>query len=179
MPRSTLVPLPASATGASGITVTRARWRGPPSRPRTARRSWPSSAMASLPRPVPTRRPRWPRRPGCRSWWRRYRRAVTSARPREPRWRRVPRAKPTRPGRGGAPPATAFGPAVASGYEVTLCWLGDSRAYWLGQPAEESRLLTRDDSVAGGMIAAGLVDEAAAMASPHAHVLTRRLGGEG
>jgi serine/threonine protein phosphatase PrpC len=28
------------------------------------------------------------------------------------------------------------------------------------------------------MIAAGLVDEAAAMASPHAHVLTRWLGGE-
>jgi serine/threonine protein phosphatase PrpC len=39
-------------------------------------------------------------------------------------------------------------------------------------------LLTLDDSVAGGMVAAGLVDEAAAMASPHAHVLTRWLGGE-
>ena len=68
--------------------------------------------------------------------------------------------------------------AVASGYEVTLCWLGDSRAYWLGQSASESRLLTRDDSVAGGMVAAGLADEAAAMASPHAHVLTRWLGGD-
>jgi serine/threonine protein phosphatase PrpC len=81
-------------------------------------------------------------------------------------------------GPGGDTSATTFVSAVASGYEVTLCWLGDSRAYWLGQPAEESRLLTRDDSVAGGMIAAGLVDEAAAMASPHAHVLTRWLGGE-
>jgi serine/threonine protein phosphatase PrpC len=81
-------------------------------------------------------------------------------------------------GPGGDTAATTFVSAVASGYEVTLCWLGDSRAYWLGQPAEESRLLTRDDSVAGGMIAAGLVDEAAAMASPHAHVLTRWLGGE-
>jgi PPM family protein phosphatase len=59
-----------------------------------------------------------------------------------------------------------------------LCWLGDSRAYWLGQSAPESRLLTHDDSVAGGMVAAGLADEAAAMASPHAHVLTRWLGGE-
>jgi PPM family protein phosphatase len=68
--------------------------------------------------------------------------------------------------------------AVARGYEVTLCWLGDSRAYWLAESAAESRLLTRDDSVAGGMIAAGLADEAAAMASPHAHVLTRWLGGE-
>jgi serine/threonine protein phosphatase PrpC len=81
-------------------------------------------------------------------------------------------------GPGGDTSATTFVSAVASGYEVTLCWLGDSRAYWLGQSAEESRLLTRDDSVAGGMIAAGLVDEAAAMASPHAHVLTRWLGGE-
>ncbi|MGH3180756.1 MAG: PP2C family protein-serine/threonine phosphatase [Streptosporangiaceae bacterium] len=85
----------------------------------------------------------------------------------------------TRPmGPGGDTSATTFVSAVASGYEVTLCWLGDSRAYWLGQSASESRLLTRDDSVAGGMVAAGLADEAAAMASPHAHVLTRWLGGE-
>ena len=81
-------------------------------------------------------------------------------------------------GLGGDTSATTFVSAVALGYEVTLCWLGDSRAYWLGQQASESRLLTRDDSVAGGMIAAGLADEAAAMASPHAHVLTRWLGGE-
>src|SRR5580693_1314115 len=81
-------------------------------------------------------------------------------------------------GPGGDTSATTFVSAVASGYEVTLCWLGDSRAYWLGQPSEESRLLTRDDSVAGGMVAAGLADEAAAMASPHAHVLTRWLGGD-
>ena len=81
-------------------------------------------------------------------------------------------------GPGGDTSATTFVSAVASGYEVTLCWLGDSRAYWLGQPASESRLLTRDDSVAGGMVAAGLANEAAAMASPHAHVLTRWLGGD-
>ena len=81
-------------------------------------------------------------------------------------------------GPGGDTSATTFVSAVASGYEVTLCWLGDSRAYWLGQSSSESRLLTHDDSVAGGMVAAGLVDEAAAMASPHAHVLTRWLGGD-
>ena len=81
-------------------------------------------------------------------------------------------------GPGGDTSATTFVSAVARGYEVTLCWLGDSRAYWLAESAAESRLLTRDDSVAGGMIAAGLADEAAAMASPHAHVLTRWLGGE-
>ena len=80
-------------------------------------------------------------------------------------------------GPGGDTSATTFVSAVASGYEVTLCWLGDSRAYWLGQPAEESRLLTRDDSVAGGMIAAGLVDEAADLAddperAPHVERFT-------
>jgi serine/threonine protein phosphatase PrpC len=74
--------------------------------------------------------------------------------------------------------ATTFVSAVATGAEVTLCWLGDSRAYWLAQPESESRQLTQDDSVAGGMVAAGLADQAAALASPHAHVLTRWLGGD-
>src|SRR5579875_420456 len=70
--------------------------------------------------------------------------------------------------------ATTFISAVGA---VTLCWLGDSRAYWLAEPAAESRLLTQDDSVAGGMVAAGLPAEAA-MDSPFAHVLTRWLGAE-
>jgi serine/threonine protein phosphatase PrpC len=74
--------------------------------------------------------------------------------------------------------ATTFLSAVAARGQVTLCWLGDSRAYWLAQPESESQLLTRDDSVAGGMIAAGLASEEAAMASPHAHVLTRWIGGD-
>jgi len=74
--------------------------------------------------------------------------------------------------------ATTFVSAVAARSDVTLCWLGDSRAYWLAQPASESLQLTRDDSVAGGMIEAGLATEEAAMASPHAHVLTRWLGAE-
>jgi serine/threonine protein phosphatase PrpC len=74
--------------------------------------------------------------------------------------------------------ATTFVSAVAGPGEVTLCWLGDSRAYWLAQPASGSVQLTRDDSVAGGMIEAGLATEEAAMTSPGAHVLTRWLGAE-
>ena len=74
--------------------------------------------------------------------------------------------------------ATTFLSVVAARSEVILCWLGDSRAYWLAQPASESLQLTRDDSVAGGLIEAGLATEEAAMASPHAHVLTRWLGAE-
>ena len=47
----------------------------------------------------------------------------------------------------GETSASTFVSVVASGYEVTLCRLGDSRAYWLAQPETESRLLTLDDSV--------------------------------
>src|SRR2546430_12799333 len=81
-------------------------------------------------------------------------------------------------GPGGDTSATTFVSAVASGYEVTLCWLGDSRAYWLGQPAEESRLLPPADSVARGLIPARLVDEARAMAPPPPPLLDRLLGSE-
>ena len=74
--------------------------------------------------------------------------------------------------------ATTFLSAVAARDEVTLCWLGDSRAYWLAPAESDSAQLTRDDSVAGGMVEAGLATEEAAMALPHAHVLTRWLGAE-
>jgi serine/threonine protein phosphatase PrpC len=74
--------------------------------------------------------------------------------------------------------AATFLSAVAAPDQLTLCWLGDSRAYWLSGADGESAQLTRDDSVAGGMVEAGLATEEAAMALPHAHVLTRWLGAE-
>ena len=76
--------------------------------------------------------------------------------------------------------ATTFVSAVAARDDLTLCWLGDSRAYWRAEAGSQSRSvqLTRDDSVAGGMVEAGLATEEAAMALPHAHVLTRWLGAE-
>lgn len=76
--------------------------------------------------------------------------------------------------------ATTFVSAVAARGDVTLCWLGDSRAYWLAEAGSQSQSaqLTRDDSVAGGMVEAGLATEETAMALPHAHVLTRWLGAE-
>ena len=74
--------------------------------------------------------------------------------------------------------ATTFLSVVAAPGDVTLCWLGDSRAYWLAEAKDQSAQLTRDDSVAGGMVEAGLATEEAAMALPHAHVLTRWLGAE-
>src|SRR5262249_57795460 len=78
------------------------------------------------------------------------------------------------PGPGDAPSAT-FVSAVMTMDSVTLCWLGDSRAYWLGAgTGSDANRLTRDDSVAGEMVAAGLVSEPDAMALPRAHAGTGR-----
>src|SRR5712692_2536621 len=66
-----------------------------------------------------------------------------------------------------------------TGEAVTVCWLGDSRAYWLAAaPDSAAQRLTKDDSLAEEMVAAGLLDEADALASPHAHVVTRWIGAD-
>ena len=112
---------------------------------------------------------------------------------------------------GGAGSAT-FVSAVVTGSAATLCWLGDSRAYWLGAPVtpaseaavpgspvpesptlesavpgspaagspapETAHRLTRDDSLAEEMVAAGLLPEDEALTSPHAHVVTRWVGAD-
>ena len=112
---------------------------------------------------------------------------------------------------GGVGSAT-FVSAVITGSAATLCWLGDSRAYWLGAPvtpaseaaapgspvpesptlesavpgspaagspaAETAHRLTRDDSLAEEMVAAGLLPEDEALTSPHAHVVTRWVGAD-
>jgi serine/threonine protein phosphatase PrpC len=74
-------------------------------------------------------------------------------------------------------PSATLLAAVVTKAEVMLCWLGDSRAYWLAPDASSQRL-TRDDSLAEEMVAAGLMTEAEAMNSAHAHVVTRWLGGD-
>ena len=92
---------------------------------------------------------------------------------------------------GGVGSAT-FVSAVITSSAATLCWLGDSRAYWLGAPVtpapespapelpvpETAQRLTRDDSLAEEMVAAGLLPEAEALSSPHAHVVTRWVGAD-
>jgi serine/threonine protein phosphatase PrpC len=102
---------------------------------------------------------------------------------------------------GGVGSAT-FVSAVITGSAATLCWLGDSRAYWLGAPvttasgsaasgsadpgapdpgapaAETAQRLTRDDSLAEEMVAAGLLPADEALSSPHAHVVTRWVGAD-
>jgi serine/threonine protein phosphatase PrpC len=82
------------------------------------------------------------------------------------------------PGPGDAPSAT-FVSAVLTHETATLCWLGDSRAYWLGSgPGAEAKRLTTDDSLAGEMVAAGLVSEDDAMTLPGAHVVTGWIGAD-
>jgi serine/threonine protein phosphatase PrpC len=90
----------------------------------------------------------------------------------------------------GAPAAT-YVSAIVSPQQVTVCWLGDSRAYWLaakspapGGPNDTiditggSHRVTRDDSLAEEIVAAGLATMDEAMASPQAHVITRWLGAD-
>jgi serine/threonine protein phosphatase PrpC len=80
-------------------------------------------------------------------------------------------------GQGGAPAAT-YVSAVLDGAGVTVCWLGDSRVYWLAADVSGSRCLTTDDSLAEELVAAGRATAAEAMASPQAHVITRWLGAD-
>jgi serine/threonine protein phosphatase PrpC len=103
-------------------------------------------------------------------------------------------------------PACTYASAVISQGCVIVCWVGDSRAYWLAAAddaghvpvdadaptrpvtdpragatpgsATPSALLTRDDSLAAELVATGLMSEEEAMASPQAHVITQWLGAD-
>jgi serine/threonine protein phosphatase PrpC len=97
-------------------------------------------------------------------------------------------------------PACTYASAVVDSDSVTVCWLGDSRVYWLAaapqdsQPAVPadattrpvdqaqqwpvSKCLTRDDSLAAELVSTGLLSEEEAMASPQAHVITQWLGAD-
>jgi serine/threonine protein phosphatase PrpC len=68
-------------------------------------------------------------------------------------------------------------PAPEGGTEITVGWVGDSRAYWLGLPEspEPAALLTTDHSWAAEMIAVGM-DPATAATDRRAHAITRWLG---
>jgi serine/threonine protein phosphatase PrpC len=79
----------------------------------------------------------------------------------------------------GQAPSATYISAVVSADTVTLCWLGDSRAYWLpAGPDGTAARLTIDDSVAEQLVARGAMAEADAMASPQAHVITGWLGAD-
>ena len=82
----------------------------------------------------------------------------------------------TRIGSPGEAPSATYISAMIGSDAVTVCWLGDSRAYWLSTGPDVMRLST-DDSLAEEMVARG-ASEAQALASPQAHVITRWLGAD-
>ncbi|MBC6460809.1 PP2C family serine/threonine-protein phosphatase [Actinomadura sp. HBU206391] len=82
-------------------------------------------------------------------------------------------------------PACTYVSGIVDGRQITVGWVGDSRAYWLtdGKSADDahalaSAVLTTDDSLATAMVVRGLMSEAEAQASPKAHVLTGWLGAD-
>jgi serine/threonine protein phosphatase PrpC len=80
-----------------------------------------------------------------------------------------------------AVPSATYISAVMTAAAVTLCWLGDTRAYWLGDttgPGPAARQLTRDDSLAEELVSAGMLAQSDARTSPHAHVVTRWVGAD-
>ena len=66
-------------------------------------------------------------------------------------------------GRDGDPraPSCTLVCALVRAGEITVGWVGDSRAYWLApaDAADPSRLVTADHSWAAQMVAAGVIDE--------------------
>jgi serine/threonine protein phosphatase PrpC len=86
-----------------------------------------------------------------------------------------------RAARGGHAPACTYVSAVVSADTVTVGWVGDSRAYWLGSGREgvqPSTRLTRDDSWATYMVSLGVMSEEEAANSSRAHTLTGWLGAD-
>jgi len=71
-------------------------------------------------------------------------------------------------------PSCTLVSAVCRGSEITVGWVGDSRAYWFD--GEEARQLTVDDSFAEEGIAKGLLTPEQAAKSPFLHSITNWVG---
>ncbi len=80
-------------------------------------------------------------------------------------------------GPGAEEPAATYLSAVLTRGTITLCWLGDSRGYWLDRwPQPGGQLLTEDDSLAAELVASGQLAAADVLTAPEAHVVTRWIG---
>ncbi len=76
-------------------------------------------------------------------------------------------------------PAATYVSAVITGGDMTVCWLGDSRVYWLDAgPDASSQRLTTDDSLAEEIVATGLISEEDALQLPAGHVVTGWIGAD-
>jgi serine/threonine protein phosphatase PrpC len=80
------------------------------------------------------------------------------------------------PVRGNAAPSSTIVAASCAGTDITVGWLGDSRAYWID--AVDAQRLTDDDSWIEEMVASGALEPAQAALDPRAHVITAWLGAD-
>lgn len=78
---------------------------------------------------------------------------------------------------GPNPPSTTFVAAILTASDVTIGWIGDSRAYWVPDPETpgDPTRLTVDDTLAGQLAAAGV---AVGSDAPNAVALIRWLGAD-
>jgi PPM family protein phosphatase len=81
-------------------------------------------------------------------------------------------------GSGHEPPSCTYLAAVVTAHEVTVGWVGDSRAYWLAASPDDSIALTADDSLAGQLAAAGQPPTPGPDADPRSLALLRWLGAD-
>uniref|UniRef100_UPI001FB79F53 PP2C family protein-serine/threonine phosphatase n=1 Tax=Streptomyces sp. YIM 98790 TaxID=2689077 RepID=UPI001FB79F53 len=83
------------------------------------------------------------------------------------------------PSLAGNAPACTIVSAITMGRELTVGWVGDSRAYWVPMDGRgHATRLTEDDSWAAQMVKAGLLTEEEAMADRRAHAITAWLGAD-
>jgi len=75
-----------------------------------------------------------------------------------------------------SPATTIVAAVVTQDGTATIGWLGDSRAYWIGEG--EPMQLTRDHSWLGEMVESGVMGEEEALKSSSAHAITRWLGAD-
>ena len=75
----------------------------------------------------------------------------------------------------GVPSCTLIS-AVCTEDEITVGWIGDSRAYWIA--AGDARQLTVDDSWACEQVSLGLLGHDEAARDPRAHAITRWVGSD-
>ena len=82
------------------------------------------------------------------------------------------------PDKGDSAPSCTFVGALVGPDDITVGWVGDSRAYWVPtDPAAPVVALSTDHSWAAEQIAAGR-DAATVMSEPGAHAITRWIGAD-